>query len=140
MEKIKKIFIVFLFLFIVTGCSLFTDTWVYDDLPYDYAIQKTGETTMVIGKYIDDLLEIKNGKKIIGFEAYVTEFQHGDRYIGFKCAKSADESIEVFFYIIDAKNEDVYGSYETESEYEAVKSRIVDEELGEWIKTSTISE
>ncbi len=140
MEKIKKVFVVILFLFVITGCSLFTDTWIYDDLPHEYAIQKTGETTMVVGKYIDDLFEIKNGKKQIGFEAYVTEFQSGERYVGFKCAKSANESVELFFYIIDTEKEDLYGPYDMESTYEAVKSRIVDEDLGEWIKTSTINE
>lgn len=137
MEKLRKVFFLFLFLFLFVGCSS-NDTWTYKDLPNDYAILKTGEVTMAVGKYRNQLFDIKNGDKKIGFEEYVAEFQKGNQYVGFKCAKSKDAGIEVFFYLIDTENEDLYGPYEIESTYEAVTEKIVDEELGEWIKTSTI--
>lgn len=135
-----KYFVLLIAVVLITGCSLFTKTWIYRELPNDYAIQKTSDTEMVVGKYIDDIFEIEEDGTQIGFESYVSEFQKGERYVGFKCAASADEGLELFFYIVDTQESDVYGPYSLESTYEAVKEKIVDEELGEWIKTSSIKE
>ena len=137
MEKLKKGFILSLF-FLLTGCNLFVHTWVYKELPNDYAIQKKSDTKMVVGKYIDGTLEIEQDGKKIGFSEYVSEFQKGERYIGFKCVKSASNGIDMLFYIIDTEDSDLYGPYSVESTYNAVKEKIVSEELGDWIKTSTI--
>ncbi len=93
---------------------------------------------MAVGKYIDNLFETEKDGKKIGFEEYVSEFQKGKKYVGFKCVKSADSGIDMLFYIIDTEENDVYGPYPLESTYEAVKQKIVDEDLGDWIKTSTI--
>lgn len=137
MGKLKKWFILSL-LFLLTGCNLFVHTWVYKELPNDYAIQKKSDTKMVVGKYIEGTLEIEQDGKKIGFSEYVSEFQKGERYIGFKCVKSASDGIDLLFYIIDTEEEDLYGPYSVESTYNAVKEKIVSEELGDWIKTSTI--
>ena len=93
---------------------------------------------MMIGKYIDGVLEIEENGKRIGFKEYVSEFQKGERYVGFKCVQSADNGINMLFYIIDTEDSDLYGPYSIESTYNAVKEKIVSEDLGEWIKTSTI--
>ncbi|MDE5587151.1 MAG: hypothetical protein K2I72_02120 [Bacilli bacterium] len=137
MGKIKKCLLFSLF-FLLAGCNLFVHTWIYRELPNDYAIQKLSDTKMAVGKYIDNLFETEKDGKKIGFEEYVSEFQKGEKYVGFKCVKSADSGIDMLFYIIDTEENDVYGPYPLESTYEAVKQKIVEEDLGEWIKTSTI--
>jgi len=137
MDRLKKGFM-FSFLFLLTGCNLFVHTWTYKELPNDYAIQKKSDTKMIVGRYIDGDLETEQGGKKIGFSEYVSEFQKGERYIGFKCVKSANDGIDMLFYIIDTENSDLYGPYSVESTYNAVKEKIVSEELGDWIKTSTI--
>lgn len=137
MGKLKSVILLFT-LFVLTGCSLFSHTWIYKELPNDYAIQKKSDTKMIIGKYIDGTIEIEKDGKRIGFKEYVSEFQKGERYVGFKCVKSADKGINMLFYIIDTEEDDLYGPYSIESTYQAVKEKIVSEDLGEWIKTSTI--
>jgi len=137
MGKLKKGFLLFI-LFFLTGCNLFVHKWTYKELPNDYAIQKKSDTQMVVGKYTNGNLEIEEDGKKIGFSEYVSEFQKGERYIGFKCVKSKSDGIEMLFYIIDTEDSDLYGPYSIESTYNAVKEKIVSEELGDWIKTSTI--
>lgn len=137
MGKLKKGCILSL-LFFLTGCNLFVHTWVYKELPNDYAIQKKSDTKMVVGKYINGTLETEQDGKKIGFSEYVSEFQKGKSFVGFKCVKSANDGIDLLFYIIDTEEEDLYGPYSVESTYNAVKEKIVSEGLGDWIKTSTI--
>lgn len=137
MGKLKKALLL-LPLFLLTGCNLFVHTWTYKELPNDYAIQKKSDTKMVVGKYVDGTLKTEQDKKKIGFSEYVSEFQKGERYIGFKCVKSASDGIHMLFYIIDTEDSDLYGPYSIESTYNAVKEKIVEEDLGDWIPTSTI--
>lgn len=137
MGKLKKAFLLFP-LFFLTGCNLFVHTWTYKELPNDYVIQKKSDTKMVVGKYMNGALETEQDGKKIGFSEYVSEFQKGERYIGFKCVKSASDGIDMLFYIIDTEDSDLYGPYSVESTYNAVKEKIVEEDLGNWIKTSMI--
>lgn len=134
----KKVFSVLLAVFSImlcSGCNAFPEKWTYKDLPNDYAIKKTGETEMVVGKYIDGIFEIETEDKKIGLETYIAEFQKSENYIGLKCLKNENEELSVFFYVIDTKEEDIYGPYNTEETYQAVMEKIVDETFGEWIKT-----
>ena len=139
----KKLVLFLIFtttLFFLSGCSLFSTGWTYTDLPQGYELKKINDTEMVIGKEVEGNLEIELEGKTIGIEKYIAEFQTSDNYIGLKALDNTEDSVSVLFYIIDAKNEDVYGPYETESTYNAVVEKIVDEELGEWNKTIDINE
>lgn len=111
------------------------EKWSYDLLPNNYAIKKTSNTDVVLGKYINGIFDTKNGDKKIGVEEYIAEFSYGKNYISLKCLEPINDSVKVKFYIIDSKNEDVYGPYENEETYNEVKEKIVDEELNEWIET-----
>ncbi len=141
MEKKLAVFLILATtVFFLSGCSLFSTSWTYTDLPQGYELKKINDTKMVIGKEVEGNLEIELEGKTIGIEKYIAEFQTSDNYIGLKALENNEDSISVLFYIIDAKNEDVYGPYETESTYNAVVEKIVEEELGEWKKTVDINE
>ena len=141
MEKKLAVFLILATtVFFLSGCSLFSTSWTYTDLPQGYEVKKINDTKMVIGKEVEGNLEIELEGKTIGIEKYIAEFQTSDNYIGLKALENNEDSISVLFYIIDAKNEDVYGPYETESTYNAVVEKIVEEELGEWKKTVDINE
>ena len=45
----------------------------------------------------------------------------------------------MFKIVIDSKNDNIYGPYNTEEIYNEVVKRIVDEELGNWIETIKLS-
>ncbi len=138
MGKIKYCILGIVVLSLTVGCSLFTKTWVYRELPNDYVIQKVSDTKMIVGKDDGKKTIITSGEKTIGFESYVSEFQKGERFVGLKCAASGDSGLAFQFYILDTKYEYVHGPYDYESTYETVKNSIVDEDLGEWIPTSSI--
>lgn len=112
------------------------ETWTYD-LPNDYAIKKTSDTEVFLGKYIDNVFEVEINGKQIGIEDYVAEFSYGSRYIALKCLEATSESVKVKFYIIDSINEDIYGPYDNEEIYNEVKEKIIDEKLNDWIETIT---
>ena len=112
------------------------EKWTYD-LPNNYAIKKTSETNAVLGKYIDNIFEIKDNNKQVGIEDYIAEFSYGKRYVSLKCLKSSNDNIIVKFYIVDTKEDNIYGPYNDEETYKEVKNKIVDEELNDWIKTTT---
>ncbi len=139
-KKLVLSIILTISLIFLAGCSLFSTSWTYTDLPQGYELKKINDTEMVIGKEVDGNLEIEVEGKTIGIEKYIAEFQTSDNYIGLKALESNEEGVSVLFYIIDAKNEDVYGPYDTESTYNAVVEKIVEEELGEWKKTIDINE
>lgn len=120
------------FVYLITNPKI--EKWTYD-LPNNYAIKKTAETKVVLGKYIDGLFEIKKDDKQIGVEDYIAEFKYGENYISLKCLEPEKENIKVKFYIIDSKNENIYGPYMEEETYNKVVEKIVEEELGDWIET-----
>lgn len=110
------------------------EKWTYD-LPNRYAIKKTSETKVVLGKYIEGLFEVEKDGKQIGVEDYIAEFKYGENYISLKCLESGQNGIKIKFYIIDTKNEYIYGPYDDEETYNKVVEKIIEEELGEWIET-----
>lgn len=116
------------------------EKWTYDLLPNNYAIKKTSNTDVVLGKYIDGLFEVEKDGKQIGVEDYIAEFSYGKNYIALKCLEPTDDSVKVKFYIIDSKNEDIYGPYNDEETYNKVLEKIVDEQLNEWIETINMPE
>ena len=51
------------------------------------------------------------------------------------CIIPTDDKIDIKYYIVDSKNSNLYGPYDSEETYNKVKEKIVDENLGEWIDT-----
>ena len=139
----KKRFLWIIIFFIIGAIFVYfitnpkTEKWTYD-LPNNYAIKKTSDTEVVLGKYIDDLFEIKQNDKQIGIEDYIAEFSYGENYISLKCLVPTEGSVNVKFYIIDSKNDNIYGPYQDEETYNAVAEKMIDEKLNDWIKTITI--
>ncbi|MDD6224336.1 MAG: hypothetical protein PUB18_04975 [bacterium] len=113
------------------------EQWEYKSLPNQYIIKKTSETNIRLGKKINQKFITQSQEKEIGVEDYIAEFSYGKKYIALKCLANKNDSIDIIFYLVDTKNEDVYGPYNTESTYEKVKQEIVDDELGNWIPTIT---
>ena len=138
--KKRLLWIIIFFLIGALLIYIFTnpkiEKWTYD-LPNNYAIKKTSETNVVLGKYIDNIFETKDNNKQIGIEDYIVEFSYGKRYISLKCLESSTDNIIVTFYIIDTSEDNIYGPYNDEETYEEVKNKIIDEDLNEWIKTTT---
>lgn len=110
------------------------EKWIYN-LPNNYVIKKESDTKIQLGKYIDNRIVFKKDNKQIGIEEYIAEFSYSQNYVSLKCLESTDENIIVKFYIIDTKNENIYGPYLDEETYNKVKEKIVDEELNKWIET-----
>lgn len=139
----KKRFLLIFIFFIIGAVNIYIITspkiekWTYD-LPNNYAIKKTSDTEVVLGKYIDDLFEVKQNDKQIGIEDYIAEFSYGENYISLKCLVPTEDSVNVKFYIIDSKNDNIYGPYQDEETYNAVAEKMIDEKLNDWIKTITI--
>ncbi len=138
--KKRLLWIIIFFIIGMVLIYIFTnpkiEKWTYD-LPNNYAIKKTSETNVVLGKYIDNIFEIKDNNKQVGIEDYIAEFSYGKRYVSLKCLKSSNDNIIVKFYIVDTKEDNIYGPYNDEETYKEVKNKIVDEELNDWIKTTT---
>ena len=131
-----------IFIFFVIGAIIVyfitspkVEKWTYDLLPNNYAIKKTSSTDVVLGKYIDGLFEVEQNNKQIGIEDYIVEFAYGNTYVALKCLESTQDSVNIKFYIIDTKNDNIYGPYKDEETYNEVAKRIIDEELNEWIET-----
>lgn len=134
--------LIFIIIFFLVGAVLIyfvtipkVEKWTYDLLPNNYAIKKTSDTDVVLGKYVDGLFEVEVDGRKIGIEDYVAEFSYGKNYISLKCLESTKDGVIVKFYIVDSQNENVYGPYEIEETYKAVLDKIVDEELNDWIET-----
>ena len=110
------------------------EKWIYN-LPNNYIIEKESDTKVQLGKYIDNELIFEKDNKQIGIEEYIAEFNYSEDYVSLKCLETTDENIIVKFYIIDTKNEDIYGPYLDEETYNEEKEKIVYQELNGWIET-----
>lgn len=117
---IKKVLIISL-LFLIIGCG--SKTWIYK-LPNNYKLEcKNGVYT-----------KIKNNNEKI-LDKYIAEFQYSNNYVGLKCIEN--DTLAVIFYIIDTKNNDIYGPYKDEETYNMVKMTITDsEKFNEFITTT----
>lgn len=137
----KKRFLWIIIFFIIGAVFIYLITtpkvekWTYDLLPNNYAIKKTSETDVVLGKYIDGLFDVKQDDKQIGIEDYIAEFKYGKKYITLKCLEPKDNNVHIKFYIIDTENDNIYGPYQEEETYNKVAEKIIEEELGNWIET-----
>lgn len=85
----------------------------------DYKIINEKDTTKLI----------YNKEEII--TDYISEYSYGKRYILLKCV---DNDINVKFYIIDTKDNDVHGPYNDYETFTLVQEEIVDEEIPEYKK------
>lgn len=136
----KKRFLWIIVFFIIGAVIVYfitipkVEKWTYD-LPNDYAIKKTSSTEVTLGKYIDGLFEVKQDDKQIGVEDYIAEFSYGENYVALKCLETTNNGVKVKFYIIDTKNDNIYGPYQDEQTYNAVSEKIVEEKLNNWIET-----
>lgn len=88
----------------------------------EYKIVKKSDTNVKL---------IKDNKEII--TDYIGEYSYGKRYILLKCLDNK-EGINVVFYIIDTKDDDIHGPYETQEIFNSVKEIVVDEEISDFIK------
>lgn len=136
----KKRFLWITVFFIIGAITIYfitipkVEKWTYN-LPNNYAIKKTSDTNVVLGKYIDGKFQLKLDDKEKGIEDYIAEFSYSDNYISLKCLESTAKSLKVKFYIIDTKNNNIYGPYQDEQTYNLVAEEIIDEELNNWIET-----
>ncbi len=85
----------------------------------DYKIINKKDTTKLI----------YNKEEII--TDYISEYSYGKRYILLKCV---DSDINVKFYIIDTKDNDVHGPYTDYETFTLVQEEIVEEEIPEYKK------
>ena len=85
----------------------------------DYKIINKKDTTKLI----------YNKEEII--TDYISEYSYGKRYI---LLKFVDNDINVKFYIIDTKDNDVHGPYNDYETFTLVQEEIVDEEIPEYKK------
>lgn len=115
------------------------EKWNYN-LPNDYVLKKESDTEVILGKYINNSFEVEYDNKQIGIEDYVAEFSYSENYISVKCLEQNKDNIVVKFYIIDTKNENIYGPYYDFETYNKVLEKIVDEKLSDWIETINIKE
>ena len=112
------------------------EKWTYD-LPNNYAIKKTSDVDVVLGKYIDNEFNVYINEEKMKINDYIAEFSYSENYITLKCIIPVDGGILVRFYIIDSLNNNIYGPYETEEIYVKMVDELINEELSEWIETIT---
>lgn len=105
-----------------------TDTWKYN-LINNYILEKKSDTSYII---------IDNNKKEI-INDYIAEINYGKKYLSLKCAKNENDSIIVYFYIIDTINNKLYGPYNDEESYNKDKEELVQEKTTNWLKTSNLT-
>ena len=92
------------------------------DLMGDYKIVKKSDTNVKLVK----------GDKVV-VNNYIGEYSYGKRYILLKCVDNSD-GVDVIFYIVDTKDNDVHGPYKTYEIFESAKEGVVDEEVSDYIK------
>ena len=86
--------------------------WTYS-LPNNYLVAKVSNNQIIIGKYFNKKLSTKKDNINIGVSEYVEAFATNNEYIFARCLNNKND-IVVDYYIIDSKNEKIYGSYELE--------------------------
>ena len=96
------------------------NNWIYK-LPNNYEIEKSSET---------DIYLKKDNKVFI--EDYIAEFSYSDNFLLLKCVNT---DINIKFYIIDTRNDSIYGPYLDYQEFDKVKNEIVLEKVGDWMET-----
>ena len=101
-------------------------TWIYK-LPNNYVIEKKSETQII--------LDFKDGNKKVKVNDYIAEFSYGKKYVLLKCLDNKKDNLVIKFYIVDTENNKLYGPYVDYSTFMVIVDEIVDEEIGDWVKT-----
>lgn len=139
-NKIFVIFVITVFVLVLTACPAFSD-WYYDELPNDYEICHINTNTIIIQKG-----HLNSGDVVdAAFNRYIVEFCSNDLYIGFKLLPEGvrqnemDTTEEVDtsnleHYLINSQTDEVYGPY-TAEEYEEQIEVLNVGVMEEWIKT-----
>lgn len=141
MEK-RILYLTSLFIIAIVVIYIITipkeEKWIYDKLPNNYIIEKKSDTNITLKKKINGAIITAENNKKVSVDDYIAEFKYSTNYIVLKCIESVENGINLKFYIIDTKSNDIYGPYLDEETYNAVASKIIDEELNDWIETNNI--
>ena len=113
--------------------------WIYD-LPNNYKVRKTNNENVTIGVEIDKDFYTEYQNKKVGIAEYIAEFQYNSQFVGVKALKVKEENVSVLFYLIDTKEQSVYGPYGDEESYLAASGVWSNEGLGNWITTTEVPE
>lgn len=97
-----------------------------------YLIKKEAETKITLGK-------IEDNKYISIISDYIAEYGYGEKYILLKCLNNEDE-LKVVFYIIDTINNNIYGPYYNYQDFIDKQEEIIDERIGDYVKTINYKE
>lgn len=124
MGKLGKLCFLIISITLLSGCGV--KTW-HHDLPNNYQIRKTKDLKVQVGYVENNKFYLDYNDKKVGVDEYTAEFQTSDNYVGLKCVK--EETLEVIYYIIDTKNQNVYGPYSDLDTYLEVIVKITDNEV-----------
>lgn len=134
MGKLIKIFIIVFFCFFSISCGV--KTWE-KDLPNNYQIRLNKKLNVEVGYVENDKFYINYNDKKVGVDNYVAEYQTSVNFIGLKCVVKG--TLEVIYYLIDTKEQNVYGPYKELDTYLEVQSKITNNEIfDKFISTSEI--
>lgn len=110
----KKILLFLIAIIGIVGCTKSTE-WVYKELPNDYQLWKNKNETYQIGKIENNKLMIEKNEVPIGITGNITGFTiYQERYIS---VLLKDEKTMDMYYVIDTKEEELYGPL-NEEEYD----------------------
>lgn len=135
-----KIRLLFITLFLVVGLMIiFTiplsknDKWTIN-LVNDYVIKKENSDKIQLGILKDNKFYTKLDGMTVGITDYIAEFSYGKNYILLKCLDNEDD-LTIKFYLVNSKDRKIYGPYLDYEEFNNKVLEMVDEELGDFIKT-----
>lgn len=142
MAKIIKYGLVPITVFTLCFFALYKLTakcWVYD-LPNDYKIRKTSNDNVTLGVEINHDFYTTYQEKTVGIDEYVAEFQYNDQFVGVKALKIVDKNANVIFYLVNTKEQEVYGPYNDEESYLAATGVWAEEPMNDWMTTTEVPE
>lgn len=113
-------------------------------LPNNYEMWHINSRQIVIGyaSTQDSLSWTNTEGKLIGIEAHIIEFCYNDRFVGAKQVKIEGENqktiekLPITFYLLDTKDQKVYGPFKTEEEFVEKYKNLSISELSNWEKTN----
>lgn len=126
----KKIFMVMLVIFLLTGCGAGVSDWSYQ-LPNNYEVWRINSNSIII----KDMNTQKNVDEISGF---VKEFSYDSRYVFTRNVDSI-ESNNIFdekYYVLDTEEKKVYDSCNSVDELNELAENLEIEIPIKWYRTS----
>lgn len=126
----KKIFMVMLVIFLLTGCGAGVSDWSYQ-LPNNYEVWRINSNNIII----KDMNTQKNVDEISGF---VKEFSYDSRYVFTRNVDSI-ESNNIFdekYYVLDTEEKKVYDSCNSVDELNELAEKLEIEIPIKWYRTS----